>query len=602
MWKPFAKNKHVYVTYVDVPRETFESLNEVREYLGNTGEYGGWITKDKVVYPVAPYSHHNWVSDRYGTDLETGHVESYDAAFEDGAIRYLLGKNGLELNGYVDAIKALFNIWWPTAIRKDSVLIEPELNQNEKPWHDQYQMPEHKQHLLNKWRPGHPTRAMAKKMGIGESILNELKEYINLEDEYGGWITKDKKVHTVEQFGHIRWVEKIYNSDNYSTAFEDGNVRYYIGRRHGQDLSLQGHAKDIANTFFVWWPTASQSDEVYIDSLEDDSRIDGRYTMPSQKAELRALFRKPKPKNDEPVIAPQGGKWWHENPGVKVESIQLNELREYLGLEDEYGGWITKDKEVQTEKFKPKRKDHRGAPVVETGGFYDQDKRKDRSLGAGYTVSIFKHEVNNLDEDKWNESVQKIKDVKSGMSCQGALKLQRKIIDELQSRNVHNENGWTDYFTRIQEDDLNETEGGTVGHMFRGGYESGMRSTAKNTKNRKPMSPFSKINEKYNTNSTWLKVGKNIVEVVLNKVTRRIKRGNKITEVEIPTYKIFVDGVDVGHVDNIDEMFFVKNDKTFDRYDSLEEAISKVMGPSYYDGKGSTEFVQYNPDPYSLNV
>ncbi len=703
-WERFIKGD-VYLSfserygemYVATDREELKrilglQLNE-SVYLGRDGEYGGWITADKKVHPVDSYSHYEWVANRYGIDRPT----SYDTAFEDGAVRYILARNGLELNGYMDAIKTLFNIWWPTAMRKNSVLIDHEPSQAEwwanegEPPHDLYQMPEHKQDLLNKWRPEHPTRAMVKKMGIGESILNELHEYLGLEEEYGGWITSDKKVHIVEPQGHENWVKNNYDSDYYETAFDDGAVRYQINYKLNE-LNLQGYTKDLQKLFFVWWPSAVASDTVYL-ALEDGSS--NSFLMPDQKEELRTIFKKPKSKNQEPVMAPQGGKWWHENPGVKVESVQLNELREYLGLEEEYGGWITADKEVHTvgeegheqwivdnffdgnwEKFynlddeyspawkigairyilertsqntkmlsiqghtkdiknlfriwyptalnsvliyidepdenpssnfkmpddkeKLKRK-YGPRPRIREDGF---GKRKDRSLGASYTVSIYKHQVNNIDEGKWNEQVRKVKDVNSGMSRQGALVLQRKIIDELESRNSHNDNGWVDYFTRIQEDDINETEGGTVGFMFRGGYQAGMRTTAKNTKKRTKWSPLGnrKVNEKYNTNSTWLKVGKNIVEVILNKVTRRVKRGKKITEEEIATYKIFVDGVDVGYIDNIDKLFLVKDDKTWDRYDNLEEAISKVMGDSYYDGTGSTEFVEFNPDPYSLSV
>ena len=62
VWRQFAKNRKLYITYVDYLGYT--SMKE-SQALGHEGEGGGWITKNKKVHPVNPYSHYKWVADNY---------------------------------------------------------------------------------------------------------------------------------------------------------------------------------------------------------------------------------------------------------------------------------------------------------------------------------------------------------------------------------------------------------------------------------------------------------------------------------------------------------------------------------------------------------
>ena len=247
-----------------------------------------------------------------------------------------------------------------------------------------------------------------------------------------------------------------------------------------------------------------------------------------------------------------------------------------------------------------------------------------------FTVAIYKHEVSGAEDRNkkinWQEAVAPVKDVKSGLYYQDAVKLSRSLEKNLSRDNKKFDHGWVDYFTHIKKDDFNES-GGTVGFMFHGGYNAGMKSgVSKHPRKTKSFSAVGsktdpdrsqkpqkvhkvskvalggrinqkkhRVAEKYNTNSTFIKVGKNLVELIKNKVTRRIRKGGNITENDIISHKVFVDGPEVGYIDEINDRFYVKDDDGLHTsYNTIEEALSIVMGQTYYDGKGTSEFIQHD--------
>ena len=122
-----------------------------------------------------------------------------------------------------------------------------------------------------------------------------LYEYKLDTDQYGGWITPDRKVEYVERQQHEPHVWTQHGA-TYSQAFQRGFVRFTTSERT-QTFGLEGTAEALKKTYRIWAPTAFSMHTVlidialYTDSLYKEGMIPSMtYSMPKDKAEVARLF------------------------------------------------------------------------------------------------------------------------------------------------------------------------------------------------------------------------------------------------------------------------------------------------------------------------
>lgn len=123
--------------------------------------------------------------------------------------------------------------------------------------------------------------------------IDEYREYID-SNMYGSWINVNGTVDDVDM--HERWLEDNYgNAEAYEQAFDDGWVRTVNSNR----FNIEGTEDNLRKTFKYWWPTAINSDAVYISIAGKGNRDYSDYKvyhMPEGKAKLRQVFG-PQPMN-----------------------------------------------------------------------------------------------------------------------------------------------------------------------------------------------------------------------------------------------------------------------------------------------------------------
>jgi hypothetical protein len=122
-----------------------------------------------------------------------------------------------------------------------------------------------------------------------------LYEYKLDTDQYGGWITPDRKVEYVERQQHEPHVWTQHGA-TYSQAFQRGFVRFTTSERTGT-FGIEGTAEALKKTYRIWAPTAFSMHTVmidialYTDSLYKEGMIPSMtYIMPEDKAEVTKVF------------------------------------------------------------------------------------------------------------------------------------------------------------------------------------------------------------------------------------------------------------------------------------------------------------------------
>ena len=126
--------------------------------------------------------------------------------------------------------------------------------------------------------------------------LIEIKEYFDT-SQYGAWLNTSGTIEYVDD--HSEWIWNSYQSENYHDAYEDGWIRVILDGREQQggksttiqSFQLNGYSDNITAAFKYWWPTALESDKLWI---ETEDSIPGdwyEYEMPLDRIKLQQRWR-----------------------------------------------------------------------------------------------------------------------------------------------------------------------------------------------------------------------------------------------------------------------------------------------------------------------
>lgn len=270
--------------------------------------YGGWIEPKGRIHEVDYEGHQDWINDNMGVGY---------AAFDRGWLRFVVGHSSLSLQGYYDAVKKHFRMWYP-ALRNLNRLHLDILDDDTLEYSGTYEIP----NKLNRLR---------------ELFGGSLSESTNI--GYGGWIIPGEGIRHVPEMGHTQFLADLYDdtpsrSRLFRQAFLDGLVRFVnpdaMERGRTDELNLEGDIRAIRETFKQWFPMTRNLFSLRIDVAKYD-----RNGMPVRGNSYSYFL----PEDRAKLIADFGPEW--QKTSVIEEAIDISK----------YGGWITPENKVVHVKF-----------------------------------------------------------------------------------------------------------------------------------------------------------------------------------------------------------------------------------------------------------
>lgn len=494
-------------------------------------------------------------------------INGYEEAFLNGWVRFVFEPDGINLQGDKDALRKTFRIWWPSVINRSSDNYRSyaffEFSDDNK--QIEYELPKDKSRILKQLGP-------ESKLSNESNQLNEIRNPIDTSG-YGGWLHPAGRVEVLDgELIHASWAEKYLGVEKneldfpevYRLMYEKGWIRF-VTSGYPAYFDISGYKKDLAKSFKIWYPAALDSGRVHMDVYGNDAErsIESyRYEMPYEKAKLIKDWRLMKE-------ATQMEDRFYDNKNVKLHDRDLNSSR--------------------------------------------------------YNITLFKHEVTE-NNGNWNETITPIEE-KNGLSYPSALRWEMKLENKASKlqKNVSEGPGWSDYFIRIEESDMNEeykerehsirkkedqlnmnkrvskekpkkksffkrkkaNEDKHKELKIRGKEEDLKRKLMtvddKKKKKKSFMDKFKKGLDEAIGASTFIKVGKHLIEMQPSWINEGKERHAR--------WDIFVDGRGVGYVDQLSENRF-KAQGEDDAMESIEEAVSfliKAKGRGIHFKQGNAE-------------
>ena len=152
-------------------------------------------------------------------------------------------------------------------------------------------------------------------------------------NEYGGWITPNRKVEYVEDQGHEAHLRREHGLRQ-RQAFLDGYVRFQTNA-HTSTFSIEGQLSALRKTYRIWGQTALNARNVYIDIFQwhDDMATQGltphmmfRPSEGDKPQIIHSFGTKVAEAFDKPYELPK--RWKHDSDDAHWKVIKLPDSRE----------------------------------------------------------------------------------------------------------------------------------------------------------------------------------------------------------------------------------------------------------------------------------